>query len=731
MRKSINDVRHLDTTTNQFYTFPPPPTHFPPTPSSSISSDSFGHYYDLTPSHPTPAPVPVRRIPALGMNPDYPYQAPSIRIQQSTPIPHFEQSSYIDSQPSFYQHNPYTVPQDWQMYQNSDNTGGGVSTLYTTDLSTRSRGHQRTSSDSTVGSTGPASPYSQNTSYPYIANTDRSPTSPLHYSSHLSDEASTRFPKSLPTQTPNIDSRNSMAGHMPSQLSHTSSAHAAMKNMAIDHHNNVEDAPEFGHSSRQSVSSCGRDSPSTPGEDHDEKLFKVPTNGEKTRKTADTHTSLPIHVITEYRTTAPRVELFRTESAACADELYNPANFTSSSPSSSQVQQPISNSNLLSPHRDLVSQRLRAANDVRSQSPVQPASRDRSPFRQGSPLAPADGYKSPGPIIGTAAHQRQQQKQEADALAFARHQPQLRREPTKTISPKDAMLDYNEADDDTNFSLFQDTVPMGYQKNYGGTETFSNNFISGTNQAFGNMANFRATDGTSASNFNFSPPSVPGQTPANPYASQSYRSAAGYSNAPEQTPEFPAHLMSMESSISEGAAAPSSQGSANSAPIQRPPNTQADTGTYTCTYHGCTQRFESPVKLQKHKREAHRQPRDTYSSPTTAETSPNSASASPDTEVVGSGMTSSALLARNSQAGPHKCTRINPSTGKPCDTIFSRPYDLTRHEDTIHNRGKQKVRCQYCREEKTFSRNDALTRHMRVVHPEIDFQGKRGKKHDY
>lgn len=65
-----------------------------------------------------------------------------------------------------------------------------------------------------------------------------------------------------------------------------------------------------------------------------------------------------------------------------------------------------------------------------------------------------------------------------------------------------------------------------------------------------------------------------------------------------------------------------------------------------------------------------------------------------------------------------QCERINPSTGKPCNTIFSRPYDLTRHEDTIHNARKQKVHCPLCTEEKTFSRSDALTRHLRVVHPE-------------
>lgn len=146
--------------------------------------------------------------------------------------------------------------------------------------------------------------------------------------------------------------------------------------------------------------------------------------------------------------------------------------------------------------------------------------------------------------------------------------------------------------------------------------------------------------------------------------------------------------------------------------LQKPASSAADTGTYTCTYHGCTLRFETPQKLQKHKREGHR-------------------NANPP--AVGSSMTSAALLERNSQAGPHKCERINPTTGKPCNTIFSRPYDLTRHEDTIHNARKQKVRCALCTEEKTFSRNDALTRHMRVVHPEVDFPGKhrrRGGNHD-
>ena len=76
------------------------------------------------------------------------------------------------------------------------------------------------------------------------------------------------------------------------------------------------------------------------------------------------------------------------------------------------------------------------------------------------------------------------------------------------------------------------------------------------------------------------------------------------------------------------------------------------------------------------------------------------------------------IIARNFQAEPQKCTKINPRTNMPCNRTFTRTYDLTRHEDTIHNDRKPKVKCPFCPFEKTFSRNDALTRHIRLVHPE-------------
>lgn len=68
-------------------------------------------------------------------------------------------------------------------------------------------------------------------------------------------------------------------------------------------------------------------------------------------------------------------------------------------------------------------------------------------------------------------------------------------------------------------------------------------------------------------------------------------------------------------------------------------------------------------------------------------------------------------------AGPHRCDAVNPDTGKPCNKEFSRPYDLIRHQGTIHAAVRKTFRCEACGEaSRTFSRMDALSRHIRVKH---------------
>lgn len=310
--------------------------------------------------------------------------------------------------------------------------------------------------------------------------------------------------------------------------------------------------------------------------------------------------------------------------------------------------------------RNPMTDRLQAAQQdhLRTNSPTSNP-REKSPFRQNSPY-----------------NMQIQQRQQPATLQKSR----------TSVSPKELMLDENDVDDSQSGPLFHEQPQIFARRQ------------PSSNLQYNYTPNFSAEPSMQ----------IPQQYP---FVSQTSRgdTQAGLN---EMTPDFPAHMISMESTVEEGPSMPSSQQSSHDRtqpqqtpqPIQRPTDTSSDAGTYSCTYHGCALRFDTPAKLQKHKREGHRQ------------VSPQSGSASPN------------LALRNSQAGPHKCERINPQTGKPCNSIFSRPYDLTRHEDTIHNARKLKVRCHLCSEEKTFSRNDALTRHMRVVHPDVDWVGKQKRK---
>jgi hypothetical protein len=418
--------------------------------------------------------------------------------------------------------------------------------------------------------------------------------------------------------------------------------------------------------------------------------------------------------------TVPKFE--RTYTDIAADNFYDPSAVSQALPQTKPAQ-----SSLLSPYRsntnENVQRALQAAQYARSQSPSSTASRGDSPFRKGSPYRqPNHSFNSP--LVGGTAAAAREQSHKADAAYAMKSQMQSSQESEpKTISPKDALLDYREVDEDSKVSLFpEDTGASEFDNQYNGGEQFrtgtQSSYDTGSSQSY-RQDNWAAPQFSSnfpvstapplqpSSSFNFVTPSVQNNVQAQALSTSQYRAVpSAMVSSVDQTPEFPAHLTSMESSASE--AEPTNSQSSDRF-THKPTSSSADSGTYSCTYHGCVQRFETPQKLQKHKREGHRNAN------------------------VAAAMTSAAILERNSQAGPHKCERINPTTGKPCSTIFSRPYDLTRHEDTIHNGRKQKVRCALCVEEKTFSRNDALTRHMRVVHPEVDFPGKhrrRGGNHD-
>ncbi|KAI0378407.1 hypothetical protein F5Y04DRAFT_149590 [Hypomontagnella monticulosa] len=574
--------------------------------------------------------------------------------------------------------------------------------------------HQRESSLSSLGSNGPASPYNANTSNPHIAVTDSS-TDGYHDMGGGENNYAYNLGKPLPmTDTafyastlPNFSSnirdggitnsnttyhgnRDIMNGQ---QMSRDVASVEGLSNLANQQQRKLRGdrglapAPDLsigvggGSSSRShpvSVASsvAGGDSPATPSFHEAEDDCRRPRNV--------FHNQVP--------------KLDRTMTDIYNDELYNP-NFTITSASP-----PPQTHLAMSPSNEIFAQRLQAANSQHLsavQSPVSSVSRDdQSPFRQGSPYAstmnefPQVGVEQMR--LGSARQMHQRRKAERDEKEI---QQQMARNSThqqgtpNTISPKDAMLDFNESDDGSNMPLFPQE-PNPYNM-----EPASNDAVNmvARNLSQHSSPSFQSVSSTPLqSGFNFSMPSnvtVPQQYPFITQRQQQQRSTP--------TTSTYSRVSSAEASNSEGGDAPS----------QKPTGANADGGTYTCTYHGCTLRFETPALLQKHKREGHRQA--------------NALSHVRASPSASSGMAGSLL---NSQAGPHKCERINPSTGKPCNTIFSRPYDLTRHEDTIHNARKQKVRCDLCTEEKTFSRADALTRHYRVCHPDVEFPGKHRRR---
>ncbi|KAM0244713.1 hypothetical protein ACHAQJ_010731 [Trichoderma viride] len=557
--------------------------------------------------------------------------------------------------------------------------------------------HQRESSLSSLGSTGPASPYNSHIANPQIAVTDANGDGFMDMHAHdmSMSSASPSYYHLAKTMTPYSNFH---------QMDH---AQVDMAYPVIQGHQkmrqdrNLLPAPDFANGLTRShptsvASSIAGDSPATPmtGDmdltDRRRQGRRRPLNNQPM---GDDQDSSYWYTTGHVNANVPKLD--RTMTDVYGDELYNP-NFTiTSSPQQSQVTAAPS---------DVFNQRISAANSQHlstvRHSPTSTMSRDISPFRHGSPLAPSplhDWAASHGAVAMNNASQPrisgQDRGNHQDAQFFQQQMTKTNQPGTpQTISPKDAVLEFNESGEESNMPLFSHN-PINFGMDHMGRILPDNGPAPSSGYGQG--------DNASHNIHNLSP-----------------QAHAGLSQVPQRYPfiAYPPANGGDASSQLSSADSNSSGSAAYTTPVpqSRPAGASADSGTYTCTYHGCTLRFETPNLLQKHKREGHRQSH-----------ALGGVRQQPQHHHDHSGMTSSLL---NSQAGPHRCDRINPSTGKPCNTIFSRPYDLTRHEDTIHNAKKQKVHCNLCTEEKTFSRADALTRHYRVCHPDVELPGKHRRR---
>lgn len=706
--------------------------------------------YDTTTSFPSASTTTTTSSDTQLMT-DFPSHNPRLRVQQSTPQNRAELPYSPPPMSAGSQH-----PQAWNTYQDWSHLSPHAQQQQLQQQVTQQplfSAHKRLSSESSVGSAGPASPYTQPAVFPQIVDTETQSVNSPHFDNFdHSYHTASQFAKPLPAYTNPL-------------------GNGSLFNQVYNWQPNADNAGQYiaQHSAMRQALRGQR------GNGLGSRQQSLSTE-QSTGGTAEYEGSARMH-------NAPSFD--RSISEICQDELYNPSMQQSQPASSPQSNQPqTSQASLLSPlyRQTFVNDRLRAADAARSASPTSSLAREPSPFREDSEYASQDFAQHPSSParISSARQIREAQKLQADAQAYKDHHPHISSHDfatSNTISPKEVSLTYHEAEDGSaNFPLFQQPVVPVKQEN-----AFAHRGQEGNEQynaARSGPSSYPSSTVAPQANhpqFTFMPPSVPGTNVPNtyPFITHSRRQSSSLrSHNSDQVLEFPATLSSMESTKSESTpgeemirppgfgsqpqsqsqSEPSSQEaqttSSTSPPLPRPQDTSSNAGTYTCTAPSCTARFDNSAKLHKHRRDTHPSSMTITTSNSTAPptvTTPLRSSISPYPGSASSPATPSSTSAattstnpqaaannvsRNNQPGPHKCEKINPSTGKPCNTIFSRSYDLTRHEDTIHNNRKHKVRCHLCTEEKTFSRNDALTRHMRVVHPEValDLGAKAGRR---
>lgn len=601
-------------------------------------------------------------------------------------------------------------------------------------------GHKRLSSESSVGSTGPDSPYTQNSSYPLI------------FDSETHSNSSPRVEPVDGSNTHYYPQFDKLFYHQqPSPLT-PYPVSGSFRNLHISDPSYHMMGGQQG--ARGSVSSNGQD-------------YGAGAQNAMRRSRGDPSNMYGSSGI------VPKFE--RTTTDAFADTLMGSA--PSTQPRAQQGQH--AGQHHLSPHHnDMFNAVRQRAEESRSKSPAT-MPYDLSPFSNysseipvgqsvgGGMPSPAGNTGNPRTAAATPTSSQIRARPQAEQQLYHRtHHPAG----AATISPKEAVLDSTATLDaklppSSSASTQQSSIKRepGFSSAHAvGQSQFVTNYNSGhgltdlnssphATQHDHSSARFptpqlpsSSQDSTSPTNqYHIMAPNNAGSNQAYPFISQSRRQSSSMRSGESEVPPFPASLNSMESTKSESSREPNvrppafrnqetilSQRSELSPPLSRPADTSANTGAYQCATKGCSARFDTNAKLKKHRRENHTEPpkSPTPSTPRSLSSHTRSSATLVATPKTSNSSINHASSSRNNSTGPFRCERINPGTGRPCNTIFSRSYDLTRHEETIHNNNKKKSKCQICTEDKTFSRHDALTRHMRVVHPDVDFPGRNSKR---
>ncbi|KAK9371326.1 hypothetical protein V1509DRAFT_637003 [Lipomyces kononenkoae] len=282
-------------------------------------------------------------------------------------------------------------------------------------------------------------------------------------------------------------------------------------------------------------------------------------------------------------------------------------------------------------------------------------------------------------------HQQQQQQQQQLQSLSMHQQPQLMEQTTaKTISPKEALLDYVEGEEAISDPETSQVGTSGLFATTPSSSSSSTKFEDPSDLESGDeLADFELFARPRPTSYPRSqgPYEIQNESIGTPTQSSSVTSPGGS----DYDDSSPSNVASNAPSIASAHMGTSSGHDLNiSSPSSRTPEGTDEPVIFVCP--DCGKRFPKAQNLQLHRR--------THSLTPPRKKVPLSA-----------------------QTGPHRCTWINPATGKTCHKVFSRPYDLIRHQETIHASNRKTFKCELCGDDtKTFSRHDALARHIRVKH---------------